>query len=106
MIKVTEDEFDLFLRVDSNTRGHLIWFYFSVKNKENKRKIKLNICNLRRPSKLYDQGMKAHIFSVKEWNRSGKDWSQGGEISIEKAELRYASIFERLQGLNLWKLSI
>ena len=31
-VKVGSAEFDLFLRVDSNTRGHAGWFYFSIKN--------------------------------------------------------------------------
>ena len=32
--KVGEYEYDLFMRVDSNTRGHLHWFNFKVKNFE------------------------------------------------------------------------
>jgi|688.fasta_scaffold309437_1 hypothetical protein len=32
VIKLEEREFDLFLRIDSNTKGHVQWFYFSIKN--------------------------------------------------------------------------
>ena len=32
VIKVGSKEFDLFLRIDSNTRGHTAWYYFSVSN--------------------------------------------------------------------------
>lgn len=32
VIKVQPREFDLFLRVDSNTRGHMGWFFFSIRN--------------------------------------------------------------------------
>ena len=46
VVKVSDTEYDLFLRIDSNTRGNINWFYFSVKNCPNKKKIKLNICNL------------------------------------------------------------
>lgn len=29
-VQVSENEYDLFMRVDSNTKGHLQWFHFSV----------------------------------------------------------------------------
>lgn len=53
-IKVSEDEYDLFLRVDSNTRGHTQWFYFEVSSPK-KRKVQLNICNLGRGRTLYEK---------------------------------------------------
>ena len=31
-IEISEKEFDLFMRVDTNTKGHTNWFYFEVKN--------------------------------------------------------------------------
>ncbi len=31
-IKVAEFEYDLFMRVDTNTKGHTNWYYFKVKN--------------------------------------------------------------------------
>lgn len=30
VVKVSEMEYDLFMRVDSNTRGHTCWFFFKV----------------------------------------------------------------------------
>lgn len=48
-MKVAPQEYDLFLRIDSNTRGHLSWFYFSIKNGR-KEKVKLTICNLTKSS--------------------------------------------------------
>lgn len=53
-IKVAECEFDLFLRVDSNTKGHVQWFYFSVKNGSRRQKLKMNLCNLSKAKSLYD----------------------------------------------------
>ena len=29
VVKISELEYDIFLRIDSNTKGHLFWFYFS-----------------------------------------------------------------------------
>lgn len=54
MIKIEENEFDLFLRVDSNTKGHVQWFYFSVKNGKRRSKLKMNLCNLSKGRTLYD----------------------------------------------------
>jgi hypothetical protein len=66
-IKVHPNEFDLFLRIDSNTRGHTSWYYFSVKNGDKLQKVTLNICNLTKPRNLYEQGMKPYILSKKKF---------------------------------------
>lgn len=85
-IKVHSTEFDLFLRVDSNTRGHAAWYFFSIKNGRRREKVTLNICNLKRPSPLFEQGMRPYIFSRRGWEREGKEWDQGGSnCKIEEA---------------------
>lgn len=33
-IRVKKNEYDLFLRSDTNTRGHTSWYYFKVNNKD------------------------------------------------------------------------
>lgn len=30
-IKTAEDNYDMYLRVDSNTKGHCLWYYFKVR---------------------------------------------------------------------------
>lgn len=45
VIETAHYEYDLFMRVDSNTRGHFSWYYFKIKNIPKGEKIKLNICN-------------------------------------------------------------
>jgi hypothetical protein len=48
-LKVSSDEFNIFLRIDTNTRGHQSWFYFKVSNTYNEtKKVRLNICNVKR----------------------------------------------------------
>ena len=64
-IKVGENEYDLFMRVDSNTRGHFQWFNFKVKNMKKNEKYKLNICNFQKDKILYSRGMKPYILSKK-----------------------------------------
>jgi len=80
VIKPKSNIFDLFLRIDSNTRGHTQWYYFSVRNGKKGQNIKLNICNITKGRTLYEQGMKPYIFSRKKKEKLGSDysWSQGG----------------------------
>lgn len=33
VVKVKNDEYDCFIRSDTNTKGHSNWYYFKVKNK-------------------------------------------------------------------------
>lgn len=40
------------MRVDTNTRGHVQWFNFTIKN-YSKKKIKLNIVNFKKYKTLY-----------------------------------------------------
>jgi len=64
------------LRIDSNTRGHTSWYYFSIKNGSRLETVTLNICNLSKPSTLYEQGMTPFVFSKKMWADKQKGWSQ------------------------------
>ncbi len=52
------------MRVDTNTRGHRQWFYFSIKNKL-KHTIKLNIYRFKKAYSLFQRGMKPYVRSVK-----------------------------------------
>jgi hypothetical protein len=54
-IKVDEAEYDLFMRVDTNTKGHTNWYYFTVKNDEFTGKVKFNICNFLKSKSLYQR---------------------------------------------------
>ncbi len=57
------------MRVDSNTRGHLHWFNFKVKNMQKLIKYRFNICNLQKSKSLYSRGQKPYIFSAKRYAR-------------------------------------
>lgn len=48
-------EFDLYLSTDTNTEGHMHWYYFQifVKNMKKGTKIRLNVRNLVRGKSLY-----------------------------------------------------
>lgn len=55
VVKVGQKEYDLFLRVDSNTRGHTLWYYFCVRNGPLRRKVTFNICNISKHHNLYEK---------------------------------------------------
>lgn len=76
VIKVKSNEFDLFLRIDSNTRGHTAWYFFSIKNGNRLETVTLNICNLTKHNSLYDQGMRPFVFSKKAWMERQRGWDQ------------------------------
>ena len=73
------------MRVDSNTRGHMQWYNFSVKGGDHK-KIKINIVNFRRSKTLYSMSLKPYLYSsIKKGT-----WRQGGsKVKYEQKPLRY-----------------
>lgn len=66
VIKIGPWEYDLYMRVDTNTRGHLQWFYFSINYDSQEgyfsgRTIKFNICNFTKATALYKHGMRVCV---------------------------------------------
>ena len=43
------------MKVDTNTKGHFSWYYFMIKNKTTKPKLKINICNFCKRKSLYSK---------------------------------------------------
>jgi hypothetical protein len=73
------------MRVDSNTRGHMQWYNFTVKG-GSQNKIKLNIVNFRRSKTLYSMSLKPYICSSK----TEGSWRQGGlKVKYDQKPLRY-----------------
>lgn len=76
----SSDEYDLYMRVDTNTTGHMHWFYFSVTGIQHKRTVKFNVVNFTRSTTLYAAGMNPAVFSVQEIkNGNSQGWQLGGE---------------------------
>lgn len=67
VVKVSEWEFDLFMRVDSNTKGHTSWYYFTVTGIPANQPITINICNFTKARSLYERGMKPYICVGSTW---------------------------------------
>lgn len=55
VIKKKEFEYDLYMRVDTNTKGHHQWFYYSVQTNAffKDEKVKFNIVNFTKNQSLY-----------------------------------------------------
>jgi cytosolic carboxypeptidase protein 2/3 len=60
--KVKEDEYDLYIRSDSNTYGKNQWFYFSVTNNGQEREYKFNIVNFSKQNSLFTQGQQPCVY--------------------------------------------
>eukprot|EP01022_Parablepharisma_sp_SALTPOND_P012542 TRINITY_DN1617_c0_g1_i1.p1 TRINITY_DN1617_c0_g1~~TRINITY_DN1617_c0_g1_i1.p1 ORF type:complete len:972 (+),score=111.72 TRINITY_DN1617_c0_g1_i1:10640-13555(+) len=95
VLKQKTGEYDLFMRTDSNTRGHHQWFYFSVKNKQ-PGTYKFNILNFTKSDSLYNHGMRIAMFSKKKSALAKKgelpavfsEWHRGGDnISYKISKL-------------------
>ena len=60
---VAPQEYDLFIQVDTNTRGHLQWYNFKVSRAHKGTRYKFNICNFQKNKSLYTRGMKPYVLS-------------------------------------------
>ncbi len=61
-----ENSYDLYMRVDTNTKGHRQWYYFSVKNKKSI-KVRFNIYRFNKSASLYQRGMRPYVLSKKNY---------------------------------------
>jgi hypothetical protein len=54
VVKTGEKEYDLFLRVDTNTKGHCNWFHFEVSRTKKGKNAKFNIVNMSKRESMYN----------------------------------------------------
>ena len=57
VVMVSPTEYDLYMRPDTNNRGHHQWFYFKVTSKKALGPVKFNIINFTKHRSLYETGM-------------------------------------------------
>jgi cytosolic carboxypeptidase protein 2/3 len=81
--KVSEQEYNLVIQNDINSKGHTQWFYFRVTNVKKGAKVKFNLLNMIKSKSLYNEGMKVLSYSERAQELAEKDeekgWSRGGE---------------------------
>jgi cytosolic carboxypeptidase protein 2/3 len=56
-MRVKKNEYDCFIRSDTNTKGHTNWYYFKVSNKKYIGTVQFNVCNIVKRRNLYGIGM-------------------------------------------------
>ena len=77
-VKISDFEYDLYLKNDYGTNGFTQWYYFRVQNTRKDQVYRFNIVNLMKPDSNYNQGMKPLIYSVKEAEESRIGWQRDG----------------------------
>ena len=63
--KLNDQNYQLVLQTDINTRGHTQWFYFAVSNTSQALSVTFEILNLSKTDSLFNYGMKVSIYSEK-----------------------------------------
>ncbi|OMJ79432.1 hypothetical protein SteCoe_20533 [Stentor coeruleus] len=76
-IKLSDYEYDLYIRSDTNNPRQNHWYYFSVYNPR-KTAITFNICNLKKPDPLYQSGMKPCTWSCYSKHNENQEWHRSG----------------------------
>ncbi len=76
---ISASEYNLYLNVDTNTKGHQQWFYFRVKNTQANKRVTFTIRNFTKPFSLHKQGMRVFYKSQKK-NESDVSDMSGNEV--------------------------
>ena len=77
--EIQENEYELYLRNDTNTHGHQSWFLFKIKNNSNEKKtITINVCNLKRYLPLFADGGKCYGRKMSEIGQPQSEWAHIG----------------------------
>lgn len=105
VIQTKPRDFELYMRVDTNSRGHHQWFYFSVQNQNNIGNVNFSILNFTKSHSLYHQGMRICVKEDGAWQKSGNlisykpsrlnDTSEGQDRSKRYYELNFSYEFKR-----------
>lgn len=77
-VKVSDYEYDLYLKNDYCTGGFTQWYYFKVQNTRKNQVYRFNIVNLMKPDSTYSKGMKPLLYSVKEADNNNIGWYRDG----------------------------
>lgn len=91
-VQVGDASYDLILRADVHTQGHVQWFYFAVANTHPADLVRLseqgvvvpavrvqfNLINFTKPDSLFNLGMRPVIYSVRDSCEKGVGWVRAG----------------------------
>ena len=71
---LSDTEYDLYMTVDTNTKGHTQWFAFSVENTTAGHTVKFNIVNFTKGSSLLRSGLRPCCLSLTDKKQTGAKW--------------------------------
>ena len=84
-LEEVDQTYDMWCNKDTQTRGNIQWYYFSVKNNKSQQglTVRFNLVNMMKKDSLYNFGMKPCIYSKKanggeDLQLDGPGWSHGG----------------------------
>eukprot|EP00904_Undaria_pinnatifida_P004320 jgi/Undpi1/1388/HiC_scaffold_11.g04780.m1 len=71
VLQLSECEYDIKIRPDTNNGRHRLWFYFAVSNTRPQQQVLLNIVNFSKRKSLYREGLAPVVCSRRrpQWNR-------------------------------------
>ncbi|KAK2964823.1 putative Cytosolic carboxypeptidase Nna1 [Blattamonas nauphoetae] len=98
-VQIYQWEYDLTLRIDTNTKGHTQWFYFTVTHVRKDVKYKFNIVNFLKPASMYSNGMQPLMYSEFLARDKGIGWHRVGE------DICYYSSPLKKKGSNFYTLT-
>ena len=61
VVRVSNSEYDLYMRSDTKTYGNYKWFYFKITNKSEDQTVRLNIVNFKELHSLFSEGQKPMV---------------------------------------------
>lgn len=77
-IRVSENEYNLLLEHDTETKGYTQWYYFAVNNYKSNHTVRFNLINLMKYESLYNNGMKPLVNSQQKNKLFQTSWHRDG----------------------------
>ncbi|EAS07091.3 zinc carboxypeptidase family protein (macronuclear) [Tetrahymena thermophila SB210] len=86
--QISENNYELILQNDINTKGNTQWFFFKVQNTKKNQTVTFTILNLIKSGSLFNDGLCPAVFSQKRMEESGAEWvREGFDIRYYKSNI-------------------
>ena len=99
VVMISEKEYDIYIRSDTNAKKKFSWFYFLISNCKGKGVVKFNVVNMTDPPNLYVKGMKP----VTSLNKS--DWDSAIIDHVEYVPSKLNQFMKIRYGLSFYMLT-
>lgn len=99
VVMISDKEYDIYIRSDTNAKKKFSWFYFLISNCKGKGIVKFNVVNMTDPPNLYGKGMKP----VTSLNKV--DWDSAIIDNVEYCQSKLNQFMKSRYGLSFFMLS-